>query len=52
MHAALDAFQADNEAKIKAKRQSVLVVDGKTVKADLLAEAGAWNSSGKMPMWR
>ncbi len=38
MHAALDAFQADNEAKIRAKRQSVLVVDGKTVKADLLGQ--------------
>ena len=38
MHAALDAFQAENEAKIKAKRQSVLVVDGKTVKADLLGQ--------------
>ncbi len=35
MHAALDTFQADNDAKIKAKRQSVLVVDGKTVKADM-----------------
>lgn len=38
MHAALDAFQADNEAKIKTKRQSVLVVDGKTVKADMLGQ--------------
>lgn len=38
MHAALDAFQADNDAKIKAKRQSVLVVDGKTVKADMLGQ--------------
>ncbi|MCI2808379.1 DEAD/DEAH box helicase [Eoetvoesiella caeni] len=38
MHAALDSFQADNEAKIKAKRQSVLVVDGKTVKADMLGQ--------------
>ncbi|PLC48586.1 type III restriction endonuclease subunit R [Pollutimonas subterranea] len=35
MHAVLDKFQADNEAKIKIKRQSVLVVDGKTVKADM-----------------
>lgn len=38
MHAALDAFQAGNDAKIKAKRQSVLVVDGKTVKADMLGQ--------------
>lgn len=38
MHAVLDAFQTDNDAKIKAKRQSVLVVDGKTVKADLLGQ--------------
>ncbi|OTP68148.1 DEAD/DEAH box helicase [Caballeronia sordidicola] len=35
MHIALDEFQTENEAKIKAKRESVLVVDGKTVKADL-----------------
>jgi type III restriction enzyme len=35
LHKALDKFQGDNEAKIKAKRESVLVVDGKTVKADL-----------------
>jgi hypothetical protein len=38
MHAVLDKFQAGNEAKIKAKRQSVLVVDGKTVKADMLGQ--------------
>jgi hypothetical protein len=38
MHAALDKFQADNAVKIKAKRQSVLVVDGKTVKADMLGK--------------
>jgi hypothetical protein len=38
MHAALDAFQADNGAKITAKRQSVLVVDGETVKADMLGQ--------------
>ncbi|TRX76410.1 DEAD/DEAH box helicase [Pseudomonas mangiferae] len=38
MHTVLDAFQADNEAKVKAKRQSVLVVDGRTVKADLLGQ--------------
>ena len=38
MHAVLDKFQADNEAKINAKRQSVMVVDGKTVKADMLGQ--------------
>src|SRR5690554_560848 len=38
MHTALDKFQADNAAKIKDKRQSVLVVDGKTVKADMLGK--------------
>ncbi|MET8586957.1 hypothetical protein ABZX39_39965, partial [Streptomyces collinus] len=38
MHAVLDKFQADSEAKIKTKRQSVLVVDGKTVKADMLGQ--------------
>jgi hypothetical protein len=38
MHAVLDAFQTNNEAKIKTKRQSVLVVDGKTVKADMLGQ--------------
>lgn len=38
MHAALDAFQLDNHAKIKDKRNSVLVVDGKTVKADMLGQ--------------
>lgn len=35
MHKALDKFQTENEAKIEAKREAVLVVDGKTVKADL-----------------
>lgn len=35
MHKALDKFQADNADKITVKRQSVLVVDGKTVKADM-----------------
>jgi len=38
MHSALDKFQADNEAKTKIKRQSVLIVDGKTVKADMLGQ--------------
>jgi type III restriction enzyme len=35
LHKALDKFQTDNEAKIKAKRESVLVVDGQTVNADM-----------------
>ncbi|MEI2417922.1 DEAD/DEAH box helicase family protein [Orrella sp. JC864] len=35
MHAALDTFQNDNADKITTKRRSVLVVDGKTVKADM-----------------
>lgn len=35
MHLALDAFIDSHPEKIKAKRASVLVVDGKTVKADL-----------------
>lgn len=38
MHSVLDKFQADHEDKIKAKRQSVLVVDGKTLKADMLGQ--------------
>lgn len=38
MHTVLDKFQADNKDKIEAKRQSVLVVDGKTVKADMLGQ--------------
>lgn len=38
MHEVLDKFQAVNEDKVKAKRQSVLVVDGKTVKADMLGQ--------------
>lgn len=38
MHAILDKFQYENEDKIKIKRKSVLVVDGKTVKADMLGQ--------------
>ncbi|WP_082493822.1 hypothetical protein [Massilia sp. Leaf139] len=38
MHEALDRFQADNVDKIRGKRQSVLVVEGKTVKADMLGK--------------
>ena len=36
MHAVMDKFQSENEDKIKNKRKSVLVVDGKTVKADMV----------------
>ncbi|WP_237133125.1 DEAD/DEAH box helicase [Pseudohongiella sp. O18] len=36
MHSALDKFQAEHKAKITDKRKSVLVLDGKTVKADML----------------
>lgn len=35
MHKVLDKFQDDNSVKIKAKCESVMVVEGKTVKADL-----------------
>lgn len=35
MHKVLDQFQEEYEYKIKAKREAVLIVDGKTVKADL-----------------
>ena len=39
MHDVLDTFQSDNAAKIKAKRESVLTVDGKTVVADMKGKA-------------
>lgn len=35
LHDALDAFATNHQEKIVAKRESVLTVDGKTVKADL-----------------
>lgn len=35
MHEVLDRFQEANQEKIQEKRQSVLVLEGKTVKADL-----------------
>lgn len=38
MHTILDKFQHENEDKINIKRRSVLVVDGKTVKADMLGQ--------------
>lgn len=43
LHAALDKFQEDNADKIKAKRDSVLVVDGKTVVASLKNKAMTFN---------
>jgi hypothetical protein len=39
MHAVLDGLQASHAAKIEAKRKAVMVLDGKTVKADLLGKA-------------
>ena len=39
MHAVLDGLQASHAAKIEVKRKAVMVVDGKTVKADLLGKA-------------
>ncbi|KGP23774.1 type III restriction enzyme, res subunit [Xanthomonas citri pv. fuscans] len=39
MHKVLDTFQSDHAAKIKAKRESVLTVDGKTVVADMKGKA-------------
>ncbi|EMB4321478.1 DEAD/DEAH box helicase family protein, partial [Citrobacter freundii] len=38
IHSILDKFQYENEDKINTKRRSVLVVDGKTVKADMLGQ--------------
>lgn len=43
LHEALDTFQAENAEKIKAKRDSVLVVDGKTVVASLKNKAMTFN---------
>ncbi|WP_420009114.1 DEAD/DEAH box helicase [Xanthomonas sacchari] len=43
LHAALDKFQEDNTDKITAKRDSVLVVDGKTVVASLKNKAMTFN---------
>lgn len=43
LHAALDNFQEDNAEKIKTKRDSVLVVDGKTVVASLKNKAMTFN---------
>lgn len=43
LHAALDTFQGDNADKIKARRDSVLVVDGKTIVASLKNKAMTFN---------
>jgi len=43
LHLLLDKFQEDNADKIKAKRGSVLVVDGKTVIASLKNKAMTFN---------
>ncbi|MDH5830210.1 DEAD/DEAH box helicase family protein [Luteimonas sp. M1R5S18] len=43
LHTALDKFQQDNADKISAKRDSVMVVDGKTVVADLKNKAMTFN---------
>ncbi len=43
LHVALDKFQEDNVEKIKTKRDSVLVVDGKTVVASLKNKAMTFN---------
>lgn len=43
MHHALDTFQAENQAKIDAKRSAVLTVDGKTVVADLKGKSKSFN---------
>lgn len=39
MHKALDAFQEDQKEKIKAKRKSVMTMDGKTVIADMKSKS-------------
>lgn len=43
LHKALDEFQAEHAEKIKAKREVVLTVDGKTVVADLKGKAKTFN---------
>ncbi|EMW6874475.1 DEAD/DEAH box helicase [Providencia vermicola] len=43
LHEALDTFQNENTEKIKNKRNSVLVVDGKTVVASLKNKAMTFN---------
>lgn len=43
LHLALDEFQDSHKEKIKAKRDSVMTVDGKTVVADLKGKAKTFN---------
>jgi type III restriction enzyme len=43
LHEALDEFQAEHTDKIKAKRESVMRVDGETVVADLKGKAKTFN---------
>lgn len=43
LHQALDEFQAQHQDKIKAKRDSVMTVDGKTVVADLKVKTKTFN---------
>ncbi len=43
MHKALDTFQANAKEKIEIKRNSILVVDGKTVIADLRGKQKTFN---------
>ncbi|SKC61862.1 Superfamily II DNA or RNA helicase [Burkholderia sp. CF099] len=43
LHEALDRFQQDNGETIAAKREAVLTVDGRTVRADLQGKAKSFN---------
>lgn len=43
MHKALDAFQESQKENIEAKRKSVMIVDGKTVIADMKGKAKTFN---------
>jgi hypothetical protein len=43
LHQALDSFQSQHMDKIKAKRESVVTVDGKTVIADLKGKTKTFN---------
>ncbi|WP_175771731.1 DEAD/DEAH box helicase [Burkholderia ambifaria] len=43
LHEALDLFQRDNREKIAAKREGVLTVDGRTIRADLQGKAKSFN---------
>ena len=47
MHKALDTFQETEKTKIEAKRKAVLVVDGKTVIADLKAKKQSFDDFWK-----